>query len=113
MPESTIPSIYAVGGQEGEGASRPELSEAAQMKDLAGSWSEEWETRAKTVEAPEQRPQGSLEIWGYTGTPGHRMDDNDQHWTSSSHLYLPNREERKSSGKGRRGQILGDGAETL
>lgn len=47
MPESTIPSIRAVGGQEGERTLWPELSEAVWRKDLAGSWSEEREDKCR------------------------------------------------------------------
>lgn len=103
MLESMISLIYVVGGQEGEGVLRFELSEVAQMKDLVGFWSEEWETRVKIVEVFEQRSQGSLEIWGYIGIFGYRMDDNDQYWIFFFYFYLLNREERKFLGKGRRG----------
>lgn len=40
MPESTMQSIYAVGGQGGERTEQPELSEAVRRRDLAGSWIE-------------------------------------------------------------------------
>lgn len=47
MPESTVQSIYAVGGQGGERTLRPELSEAVQRGDLAGSWVEEKGSKSK------------------------------------------------------------------
>ena len=71
MPESTIQSIYAVGGQEGE-RTLPELSEAGQRGHLAGSWREETGEQEQRLGFG-QRPM-SREAAGWLGDLGVHRD---------------------------------------
>lgn len=89
MPESTIPSIYAVGGQEGRehrGLRCRRLFGGGTWLNSVVRWGQE--QRLGFGQTPMSREAtGSLETWGYTGTPGLRMDGDG---LPPPPLHLPN-----------------------